>query len=152
MLSPTRSMDAILTMVEFVKDEAVFASDEDIVIRVKVKSKRDINDLRVNIGILDIQDVQLGGYSSDAFFHISANEEKMLEYTLKNTNLALGTYSLAFSVGQGNAQEGETNYDVVHHLLSFDIDRISHKENKHFMKWDKSWGYICFHAIMRELK
>ena len=149
MRDKNRSMDAVLTMAEFVKDEALFASDEDIVIRVKVKSKRDIDNLRVNIGILDTQDVQIGGYSSDAFFNIKANEEKMIEYTLNNTHLAMGTYSLAFSVGKGNAQEGETNYDVVHHVLSFDIDRISCKENKHFMKWDKSWGHICFDASMK---
>lgn len=147
----SRSMDAILTMAEFVKAEAVFASDEDITIRVNVRSKRDINNLRINIGILDIQDVQIGGYSSDAFFNIKANEEKMLEYTLYKTNLALGTYSLAFSVGLGNTQEGETNYDVVRHVLSFDIDRISNALSKHFVKWEKSWGNICFQARMKEL-
>ena len=146
-----RSMDAVLTMAEFVKDEAVFASDEDIVVRVKVKSRRDINDLRVNIGIMDTQDVHVGCYSSNAFFDIKEGKEKLLEYTIKNSNLALGTYSLAFSVGTGNAQEGETNYDVVHHVLTFDIDRLSSKENLHFMKWDRGWGNICFKAEMREL-
>ena len=151
MRDKNRSQDAILTMAEFAKYEAVFASDEDITIRVKVKSKRDIKDLRVNIGVLDTQDVQIGGYSSNAFFDIKAGEEKMLEYTLCNHNLAMGTYSLAFSVGTGNAQEGETNFDVVHHVLSFDIDRISNTDSKHFMKWDRGWGNICFQATMKEL-
>ena len=152
MRDKNRSQDAILTMAEFAKDEAVFASDEDITIRVKVKSKRDIKDIRVNIGVVDTQDVHVGCYSSDAFFDIKAGEEKLLEYTLFNHNLAMGTYSLAFSVGTGNAQEGETNFDVVHHVLSFDIDRISCQESKHFMKWDKGWGNICFKALMKELR
>jgi hypothetical protein len=152
MRDKNRSQDAILTMAEFVKEEAVFASDEDITIRVKVKSKRDIKDIRVNIGVMDTQDVHVGCYSSDAFFDIKSGEEKLLEYTLCNHNLAMGTYSLAFSVGTGNAQEGETNFDVVHHVLSFDIDRISCHESKHFMKWDKGWGNICFKASMKELR
>ena len=70
---------------------------------------------------------------------------------MKNTHLAQGTYSLAFSVGTGNAQEGETNYDVLHHVLSFDIDRLSYIDNLHFAKWDKSWGNICFQATMKEI-
>ena len=88
---------------------------------------------------------------TDVFFNIKANEEKLLEYTIKATNLALGTYSLGFSVGLGNAQEGETNFDVVHHVLSFDITRISFENNTFFMKWEKSWGYVRFNATMREL-
>ena len=152
MRDKNRSQDAILTMAEFAKDEAVFASDEDITIRVKVKSKRDIKDIRVNIGIMDTQDVHVGCYSSDAFFDIKSGEEKLLEYTLCNHNLAMGTYSLAFSVGTGNAQEGETNFDVVHHVLSFDIDRISNEGSRHFVKWDRGWGNICFKALMKELR
>ena len=105
----------------------------------------------MNIGILDTQDVQIGGYSSTEFFDIRSNEEKLLEYTLYNHNLAMGTYSLAFSVGTGNAQEGETNFDVVHHVLSFDVDRISNKDSRHFIKWDRCWGNICFQAKMKEL-
>ena len=152
MRDKNRSQDAILTIAEFAKDEAVFASDEDITIRVKVKSKRDIKDIRVNIGVMDTQDVHVGCYSSDAFFDIKSGEEKLLEYTLCNHNLAMGTYSLAFSVGTGNAQEGETNFDVVHHVLSFDIDRISNEGSRHFVKWDRGWGSICFKASMKELR
>ena len=144
-----RSLDAFLTMAEFIKEEAIFASDENIVIRVNVRAKRDIKNLRVNIGILDTQDVQIGSYSSNAFFNIHADEEKLLEYNLKCTNLAMGIYSLAFSVGVGNAEEGETNFDVVHHVLSFEIDRISCKDDKFFVKWDRSWGNICFNADMK---
>ena len=119
-----RSLLATIEMVEFDKENAVFASDENIKIRIKVKSKKDFEELRVNFSIMDIQDVPLGSFSSDKFFSIRQGEEKMLEYNIEKTNLALGTYSLAFSVGIGNAKEGETNFDVVHHVLSFDIDRL----------------------------
>lgn len=146
-----RSLYAKLIMVEFASDEAVFASDEDIVVRVRIKAFRDFEQLRVNIGVLDTQDTQIGTYSSDEYFSVRKGEEKILEYTIHNTHLALGTYSLSFSVGMGNAKEGESNFDVVHHALSFDIDRLSRKENTFFAKWDKSWGTFRFDATMREL-
>lgn len=146
-----RCMFATLEMAEFAKESATFASDEVIVVRLKVKSKKDYEELRVNIGIMDIQDSPLGTYSSDAFFSIKANEEKLLEYTIQPTNLALGTYSLAFSVGVGNIKEGETNYDVVHHVLSFDIDRLSAEKSEFFAKWERGWGTFCFKASMKEI-
>lgn len=146
-----RSLLATIEMAEFVNSDSVFASDEEITIRIHVKSKKDFDKLRVNIGIMDFQDAPLGTYSSDAFFSIKNDETKILEYTLCPTNLALGTYYIAFSVGQGNSQEGETNFDVVHHVLSFEIDKMSKVTNSYFVKWDKSWGSICFHAKMKEI-
>ena len=147
-----RSMDAQLVMAEFVEDKSVYASDEDIPIRVKVKSQIDINQCRVNIGIYDVEEAPIGSYSSNAFFKIASGEEKILEYTLKRPNLALGSYSLAFSIGMGNAAEGETNLDVLHHVLTFDIDRISKENNTFFVKWDKGWGTMRFEATMKEIK
>ena len=146
-----RSMDAQLVMAEFVGDKSVFASDEDIKIRVKVKSRVKIENCRVNIGIYDTSEAPIGTYSSDAFFKIDAGEEKLLEYTIKKSNLALGSYSMAFSVGMGNAAEGETNLDVVHHVLTFEIDKLSINKDLYFIKWDSSWGVMRFEAEMKEL-
>ena len=146
-----RSMDAQLMMAEFVDDKSVYASDEDIRIRVKVKSHIDINQCRVNIGIFDLDETPIGSYSSNSFFKISSGEEKLLEYTLKRPNLAPGSYSLAFSVGMGNAAEGETNLDVVHQVLTFEIDKMSKENSTYFMKWDKGWGFMRFEAEMKEI-
>lgn len=146
-----RSLLATIEMAEFEKANAVFASDENIKIRIKVHSKKDFENLRVNFSIMDIQDVPVGTYSSDAFFPIKKGQEKLLEYNIKSTNLALGSYSFAFSVGMGNAKEGETNYDVVHHVLSFEIDKLSQNNEEFFAKWDKSWGNMRFFATMREM-
>ena len=146
-----RSLLATIEMVEFDKETAVFASDENIKIRIKVKSKKDFEELRVNFSIMDIQDIPLGSFSSDKYFTIRQGEEKLLEYDIEKTNLAQGTYSLAFSVGIGNAKEGETNFDVIHHVLSFDIDRISQSGNVFFAKWDRSWGFMRFNATVAEL-
>ena len=146
-----RSMDAQLVMAEFVDDKAVFASDEDIKLRVKVRSRVKIENCRVNIGIYDTSEAPIGSYSSDSFFKIGAGDEKLLEYTIKRPNLALGSYSIAFSVGMGNAAEGETNLDVIHHVLTFEIDKLSKEKNLYFVKWDSSWGVMRFEAEMKEL-
>ena len=147
-----RSMDAKIIMAEFADDRSTFASDEDIKIRVKVSSRIDIENCRVNIGIHDTTDAPIGSYSSNAFFKIKTGETKLLEYTIKRPNLGLGTYCVAFSVGMGNAQTGETNFDVVHQVLSFDIDKMSKENDSYFVKWDsRGWGAICLQATMKEL-
>ena len=147
----SRSMDAQLIMAEFADDKTTFASDEDIRLRVKVSSLIDIEHCRINIGIFDSSETPIGSYSSNAFFKIRSGETKTLEYVLRKPNLALGTYNIAFSVGMGNAEVGETNLDVVHQVLSFDIDKMSKDNNTYFMKWDKGWGYMRFEADMKEL-
>ena len=38
---------------------------------------------------------------------------------------------------------GETNFDVVQHVILFEIDRPSIKSDLQYVKWDtKSWGNI----------
>lgn len=146
----SRSLDAKLTMAEFVSEKAVFASCDDIKLRVRVESQVDIQNCRVNIGVFDVNETPIGSYSSDSFFAIKNGESKLLELTLHSTNLALGTYFLAFSVGMGNATKGEVNLDVIHRVLSFEIDRIT--ENRFYVKWDKGWGYIRFDGSIKEIQ
>jgi hypothetical protein len=47
--------------------------------------------------------------------------------------------------------EGETNYDVVPHILSFSIDRFKKDEEAFFAKWNSGWGNICAEANVKEL-
>jgi hypothetical protein len=61
--------------------------------------------------------------------------------------LVADIYTLSFSVGTGNATEGETNFDVVQNVLSFEIDRINASENRYFAKWNSNWGNVFFNTL-----
>lgn len=72
-------------MAEFV-EKSTFASDEEIKIRVQVKSKKDFDKLRVNIGIMDMQDTPLGTY----FYHLILTNYQMLRMPISRSGINVG--------------------------------------------------------------
>ena len=147
-----RSLAVKFLSVEFDKSEAVFATDEDITLRFKVYSTIDLDKCRIDVGIDDSMDAPLASYNSEFFFSIKKGETKELECTLKNPGLYFGRYYIAMSVGEGSTlQGGMRNYDVVHHALSFEIDRLFKNKNMRFANWDSSFGAIRLDATMKEV-
>ena len=147
-----RSLAVKFLSVEIVKDEALFAVDEDITLRFKIKSLVDLEKCRMDVGIDDYMDAPLASYNSEYFFPIKKGEIKELECTIKNPGLYFGRYSIAASVGEGSSLKGGMrNYDVVHHVLSFEIDRLHKGDKQTFVNWDRSFGTIRLNAIIREL-
>ena len=147
-----RSLAVKFLSVEFDKSEAVFATDEDITLRFKVYSTINLERCRIDVGIDDSMDAPLASYNSEFFFKIRKGETKELECTLKNPGLYFGRYYIAMSVGEGSTlQGGMRNYDVVHHALSFEIDRLFKNKDMRFANWDLSFGTIRLDAIMKEL-
>ena len=144
----TRILDVKFVSFELLNSDAVYSSIDNIYISIKIFAEKHVEQCRINIGICDMDDNPIGSYSSSDFFTIEKGEYKILEYSLKNPQLAPGEYSLAFSVGTGNAQDGETNYDVIHKALTFEIDKMA--KDKYFAKWDKSWGVLVLNASLEK--
>ncbi|MCF0185674.1 MAG: ABC transporter ATP-binding protein, partial [Bacteroidaceae bacterium] len=143
-----RSLEVQFLSADFLKKNPVYAMDEDVVVRVKIRAFRNVAECRINFSIQNRESVVLGTHSSRTFFSIKKGEEKTIELTIHTPQLALGTYSLSFSVGTGNMLMGETNFDVVAKVLSFDIDRLkqSGTEDAFFSKWLPSWGNLYIDA------
>ena len=147
-----RSLAVKFLSAEFVKKKALFATDEDIIIHLKIQSSVDIEKCRIDVGIDDYADAPLASYNSEVFFGIKKDEIKEIECTIKNPGLYFGHYSIAMSVGEGSSLEGGMrNYDVVHHALSFEIDRLFKGKNQSFVNWEPSFGTIRLNGTVKEL-
>lgn len=140
-----RSMDVKFLAFTFTKDNPSFASDEDIDIEIKVTAFRS-KECRINCTILNVEGTPVGSNTSMDTFRIEAGETKTLLYTIQNTRLAMGTYTISFSIGSGDASQGETNYDVVQQIIGFEIDKISRSGDSYYAKWDRGWGNIFFNT------
>ena len=147
-----RSLLVMFEEITFCASSPIFASDEVIVMKIKVKAKKNVDDCRINYSIIASDGVMLGSHSSQQLFNIKSGEEKTLQYTIIPPKLAPGYYSLSFSVGTGNFSTGETNFDVLSNCLQFSIDAFSHANNVYHAKWDKGWGYMHLDAIVSELQ
>ena len=128
---------------EFLKDHPTFASDDNIEILISVHSSTNIKDCRINCTIFDKEKNPIGTCSSFDKFEIKKGTNNIL-YTISHTRLVAGTYSVSFSIGIGNTSEGETNFDIVSHIVYFLIDRLQSSQNNFFSKWSSGWGNIYF--------
>ena len=88
----------------------------------------------------------MGSNTSMDTFRIESGETKTLLYTIQKNRLAMGTYTISFSIGNGDASKGETNYDVVQQIIGFEIDKISQSDDSYYAKWDRGWGNIFFNT------
>ncbi len=136
-----RSLDVKFLSFTFAKEDPTFASDEDIDIEIKVTASRS-KECRINCTIFNVEGTPVGSNTSMDTFQIEAGETKTLLYTIQNTRLAMGTYTISFSIGSGDASQGETNYDVVQQIIGFEIDKISQSGDSYYAKWDRGWGNI----------
>ncbi len=128
---------------EFLKNNPIFASDEDIEVLIAFTSVSAINGCRINCTIFDNEKNPIGTCSSFDIFDINVGENRIL-YTICRTRLVAGKYSVSFSIGKGNTSEGETNFDVVSYVICFEIDRLQSAQNHFFTRWNSGWGSIFF--------
>lgn len=147
-----RSLKVKFLSIEHEKGNDLYASDENIILDIIVEAEKAVEQCRINCTIRTPDGLSLCNNSSSSFFNISFGEKKRLRYTLKNPGLTIGNYNLSFSVGIGNMESGETNFDVVTNAVTLEIDKPRKDANNYYLKWDThSWGYILMQNTLEEL-
>ena len=147
-----RSLKVKFVSVEHVKGNDVYASDENIILDIVIEAEKAVDECRINCTIRTIDGLSLCNSSSSTCFNIASGERKKMRYTLLNPGLALGQYKLSFSVGIGNMEKGETNFDVVTDVVTLEIDKPRKDADNYFAKWDtRSWGYILLNNTIEEI-
>ena len=147
-----RSLKVKFLSFEHLKGSDVYASDEDIALEVIVEAEKSVEHCRINCTIRTPDGLSLCNNSSSTYFNIAAKEKKRLRYTLINPGLVIGRYNLSFSVGIGNMETGETNFDVVTNAITLEIDKPKKDNNNYYVKWDTpAWGYILLKNTIEEL-
>ena len=148
-----RSLKVSFMSLEHLKGNNLYASDEDIVLKIVVKAEKSVDDCRINCTIRTLDGQALCNNSSETFFNIKEEETKSLKYTLINPGLAVGKYTLSFSVGIGNMTIGESNFDVITNALTIEIDKPHKDADSYFVKWDNfSWGHILLQNTLEEIE
>lgn len=146
-----RSLDVYFMSFEQMKKSTEYATDENIVLRITIHARKARKNCRINCTVFDAEDTPIGNNSSINYFDINSNETKVLEYTIVNPNLVCGTYFVSFSVGIGNMIEGETNFDVVQKVVSFEITKFKKDSDMFYSKWTNGWGKIYIDSKTKEL-
>ena len=77
-------------------------------------------------------------------FSITENEYRMLNLTIKNTQLAKGRYYLNFSVGQGNEVTGIKDFDIILQTLFFEVAFKNEERDEMVSIWIRQWGNVNF--------
>ena len=121
-----------------------FCTDEPLQFRFLVKAQRDVTGCRINATIHDWDDNAVGTVSSMSFFDLQSGEEAEVKFTIPEHHLVTGTYRISFSVGTGNFQAQQRDFEVLMKLFQFDVSRYSAKHGIGFSRWDKGWGPILY--------
>lgn len=125
--------------------ENCFASNNEIVIIMEVKINRYLPYFRVAGSIFNDDEIKVGTFFTNNKNLNLEDKSLTLEISLINHNLSKGNYYFAFSVGKGDEEYGNVEYDIVYEILHFEV---SHKLgiNSPINKWPRDWGNISFQS------
>jgi lipopolysaccharide transport system ATP-binding protein len=125
--------------------EEGFSTDTPLEFRFCVKANHAVENCRINATIANLDETPIGSVSSIHFFPIREGEEKILRFAVKDHHLALGTYRISFSLGTGNFQTQQRDFEVLVNPFQFKVTKFSGcGATGGFAQWPKGWGAIAF--------
>lgn len=125
-----------------------FCTDEPLRFRFLVKAQRDVEGCRINATIHDRDDNSVGTVSSMTFFNIGAGEEAKVSFGIPDHHLVAGSYRISFSIGTGNFQAQQRDFEVLMKLFQFSVSRYSAAQGTGFSEWSKGWGPILYPSTL----
>ena len=143
-LNPAK--DAQFLSVKFEKNSNDFATSENINFIFNVYAHKAIEKCRINLTIFSTDGTPIGSVSNTESFFIEKNEKKTIRLSLQESGLAMGAYDVSFSIGTGNYQTCQTDFDIISKILSFQITRPSLANNISVSQWNNGWGKIMFNS------
>ena len=145
--------EAEILSIRFADDKHTFASNEPIAFVFAIQAHADIPNLRINTTVYNMGGDAVGSVSNTESLPISQGERKKILFTLKEHRLALGDYSIAFSIGTGNYLSAQRDFDVTHDKLAFSVDASSMEDRRlsAISQWPSAWGAVMFASSMKYL-
>ncbi len=141
----TREVEIVyVELINPVHDDC-FAGDEPLKIKVQVRGKRNLSGCRIAGSVFNDENTKLGTFFGDEIIHVKENQTTDVYVDLVNHNLSKGSYSISLSVGKGSEETGNTEFDIVYEVLSF---QIAYKRDGQspIIKWPVDWGNFSFKA------
>lgn len=128
-------------------EDCIFKEGEDLVFYFQIKSNDTVKGCRINAGINSSMNATIGVVCGDVLFDLSRGELKKIKMYVKNNNLAIGKYSISFSVGLGNDKTTSmTEFDVLSEIFCFEI--VPKGELAETKVWKSEWGHIQFSSLL----
>lgn len=127
-----------------------FVSTHNILIGMDMKINKWVSDFRVAGSVFNDDEIKIGTFFTNVK-DLPPNKEKLsVEVELINHNLSKGNYYFAFSIGIGDEELGNIEFDIVYDVLHFEI---THKTgiSDPINKWPRDWGNISFHSKLEML-
>lgn len=123
--------------------ENCFATQLPITLKIEVKSNIPLKNFRIAGSIFSYEHEKLGTFFSNDLGNIEHDVYKFIKLQIISHHLASGKYYFALSLGNGNEETGNVEYDIIYELMSF---QITHKKdlNTPIVKWPLDWGAINF--------
>lgn len=121
-----------------------FCTDEPLNFRFLVKAQRDVEGCRINATVHDRDDNSVGTVSSMTFFDLRSGEYAEVLFSIPEHHLVPGNYRISFSIGTGNFQAKQRDFEVLTKLFQFTVSCYSATHGIGFSHWDKGWGPILY--------
>ena len=127
-----------------------FASLQQIKLKFKIIINSPISKYRIAGSIFTYDDFKIGTFFSNSIPANCNNQFSCLELSINDHNLSKGHYYFAFSIGIGDEELGNKEFDIVYEVLHF---QITHKTdlNTPINNWPKNWGNILFNSSLNSL-
>ncbi len=142
----TRDIEILFVELENPIHDDCFASDLPLKMRVQIKGNRNQSNCRIAGSVFNNENAKLGTFFGEEIISIGANQVTDVYLQLINHNLSKGFYSISLSIGKGSEETGNTEYDIVYEVLTF---QISYKRDSKspIVKWAEDWGNFSFKTI-----
>lgn len=143
-----RSTDVQIESIEFSKGSNSFAANEPIDFTFFVHANQTIKKCRINLTVFSISGTPIGSVSNEESFEIFKGERKKIRLSLLNHHLTTGIYNISFSIGTGSYKTSETNFEVIPHIIDFEITPTLLDSDDNIGQWNSGWGNIIFSSKM----
>ena len=111
----------------------------------EIKFNKSIKRFRIAGSVFTVEDHKVGTFFTDENENLTNQDVLRTEVVLTNHNLSKGNYYFAFSIGKGDEESGNIEYDIVYEVLNFEITHKMDMESP-INNWPNSWGNICFQS------
>lgn len=122
--------------------------NESLVFHIKLKrnvSKQKL--FRIGVFLRNSSDVRAGvGYSNEIILD-SNDSIKIIEVVIPNHNLAKGRYMVDFNLSNYDYQSFGLDLDLVHNVLSFEVNKVGKDKKLEFLAWHPNMGCCAFQGV-----
>jgi lipopolysaccharide transport system ATP-binding protein len=121
----------------------IFAADEPIELKVRVRSSGEAARFRISLTIFRLDGTPVGSVFSDECFTVDAGATATAKLRLRDLRLSEGQYCFGIATGKGDHATGHVDYDIVMDALPFQV-MAEEGENSTKAYWTPAWGAVRF--------